>query len=76
MCRMGKHTKDLADFKKRVERFIVRTGMAPSAFGRRALKSPRFVWFLREGRRPTAETMDRVDAFMIKHERQTRKRAA
>jgi hypothetical protein len=47
-----------------VERFLRKTGMAPSAFGDQALKDPSLVNNLRDGRELRHRTMLKVRAFM------------
>lgn len=48
----------------RIERFLRRTQMSWTRFGRLAAHDPRFVADLRNGRMPRAETAARVEAFM------------
>jgi hypothetical protein len=43
-----------------IERHLRRTGEAPTAFGRRVVRDPRFVLDLRRGREPRASTCARV----------------
>jgi 2,4-dienoyl-CoA reductase-like NADH-dependent reductase (Old Yellow Enzyme family) len=47
-----------------IERFLRRTGMAPTAFGRAAARDPRLVFDLRKGREPTERTVRRLEHFM------------
>lgn len=47
-----------------VERFLARTGMAPTSLGRRVLGDPSFVRRLKGGRVPRLDTADRLLAFM------------
>lgn len=47
-----------------IERFLRRTNMPPTLFGRLAVRDPRFVLDLRMGREPRAATAARVAAFM------------
>jgi len=47
-----------------VEAFLERHRMEPTRFGVDALKDPKFVFDLREGRAPRLPTVDRVRAFM------------
>ena len=51
-------------FRDEVEAFLKETGIEPTRFGREALKDPRFVFDLREGRSPSGRTMDRVRDWM------------
>jgi len=52
-----------------VEAFLARTGIPPAQFGRTALRDPRFVFDLRNGREPRAATKHFVVAFMAIHSR-------
>lgn len=47
-----------------VEAFLERTGIKPTQFGAQALRDPSFVISLRNGRSPSARTIDRVREFM------------
>ncbi len=47
-----------------IEIFLRRTGMAPTRFGREAVRDPRFVHDLRRGREPTDRMKRRVEHFM------------
>jgi hypothetical protein len=47
-----------------IERFLRRTGMPPTRFGREAVRDPRLVHDLRRGREPTARMKRRVEHFM------------
>lgn len=51
-------------FRADVEAYIERTGITPTAFGHRVLGDKRFVWQLRDGRSPSAKTMDTVLEFI------------
>ena len=73
---MIKHADYLQTFKRRVEKFLVRTGTPPSTFGRKALNNPKFINLLREGREPRPSTMDAVERFMAKNDKPRRKRRA
>ena len=48
----------------RIERFLRRTGMPWTKFGRLAAHDPRFVADLRNGRTPRPQTASRVEHFM------------
>ena len=50
-----------------VERYIRRSGMPPSRFGREAVNDPRFVHDLRLGREPRPKTAARVAAWLAAH---------
>lgn len=47
-----------------VERFLHQTGMAPTRFGRAAVRDPRLVFDLRNGREPGERMKRRVEHFM------------
>lgn len=49
---------------RRVECYLRRNRVSPTRFGREALRDPRFVLDLREGRRPRAATVRRVLAYL------------
>ena len=49
---------------REIERFLRKTGMAWTRFGRLAAHDPRFVEDLRNGRTPRPETRSRVEHFM------------
>ncbi len=51
-----------------IERFLQRTGMAPTAFGRQAARDPRLVFDLRKGREPSDRMQRRLQHFMAHHE--------
>ena len=65
----GKGASQIMSTLHTIERFLSRTGMAPTAFGRQAVRDPRFVHDLRNGREPTARTRRRVDHFISAHGR-------
>lgn len=47
-----------------IETFLRRTGMPPTRFGRDAMRDPRFVFDLRNGREPSDRTRRRIEHFM------------
>ncbi len=47
-----------------IERFLQRTGIAPTQFGRLAASDPRLVFDLRNGREPRPALRQRVEHFM------------
>ena len=47
-----------------VEKFLRNTGMAPTRFGRDAVKDPRLVFDMRNGREPSVRTVRRIEHFM------------
>ena len=49
---------------REVERFLRRTDVPPTRFGREVMGDPRFVFDLRNGRDPRPETVARVRAFL------------
>lgn len=52
----------------RIERFLVRTRMRATRFGREAMRDPRFVFDLRQGRTPKPRTVKRVLAWLHRYE--------
>ena len=50
---------------REVERFLRRTGMPATKFGRLAVNDPRFVLDLRNGREPRSSTVVRVIDFIV-----------
>ena len=52
----------------RIELHLKQTHMSPTRFGRRAVGDPRFVLDLREGRRPRARTLKRVEDYLIRNQ--------
>ncbi|QDZ06554.1 hypothetical protein FPZ24_02930 [Sphingomonas panacisoli] len=52
-----------------VEKFLRRTGMPATKFGRLAVNDPRFVLDLRMGREPRSHTAARVIRFIAAQER-------
>lgn len=55
----------IAQFKGRVETFLVETGMGAARFGELACKDRTFVSDLRSGKRePRVSTIEKVDEFM------------
>jgi len=49
---------------RKIEKFLRRTGMPATKFGRLATRDPRFVLDLRKGREPGSRTASRVEHFM------------
>ena len=47
-----------------IERFLRQTGMAPTQFGRAAVRDPRLVFDLRNGREPGERVKRRIEHFM------------
>jgi len=53
---------------RHVERHLRRFGVPPARFGTEAVKDPRFVFDLRNGREPRARTVARVEAYIARVE--------
>lgn len=53
-----------AEFLEKVEDFLERTKMSPTAFGTKAKAEPNFVFELRKGRECREEVQERVLRFM------------
>ncbi len=54
-----------------VERFLRESGMAPTRFGRDAVRDPRLVFDMRRGREPTDRMRRRIDHFISSHRART-----
>jgi 2,4-dienoyl-CoA reductase-like NADH-dependent reductase (Old Yellow Enzyme family) len=52
----------------RVERYLRRSGITPTRFGRDAVRDPRFVFDLRRGREPREPTLRRVSNYLDQRE--------
>lgn len=50
-----------------IEKFLRKTDMPPTKFGRLAAHDPRFVLDLRNGRMPRSRTAERVEQFMDRY---------
>lgn len=48
----------------KIQRFLRRSGMPATKFGRLAVNDPRLVRDLRNGREPRARTVARIEAFL------------
>lgn len=48
----------------KIQKFLRRTGMPATKFGRLAVNDPRLVGDLRNGREPRARTVARIEAFL------------
>ena len=48
----------------KINRYLKRTGMPATTFGRLAVNDPRLVFDLRRGRQPGARTVARVERFI------------
>ena len=53
-----------------IEKYLRRTDMPPTRFGREAVGDPRFVGDLRRGREPRPATVTRVAAYIAEHQPQ------
>ena len=49
---------------RKIESFLRDTGMAPTRFGRDAVRDPRLVFYMRNGREPTPKMIRRIEHFM------------
>ena len=49
---------------RRIERYLSQSGTPPARFGREAVRDPRFVFDLRNGREPRRATAWRVEAYL------------
>jgi hypothetical protein len=49
---------------RRIERHLRQSGTPPTRFGRQAVRDPRFVFDLRNGREPRSATASRVAAYL------------
>lgn len=49
---------------REVEKFLVRSNIAATRFGREVMGDPRFVFDLRNGREPRPQTISRVRAYL------------
>ena len=49
---------------RRIETYLSRSATSPARFGRQAMRDPRFVFDLRNGREPRPRTVERVRAYL------------
>jgi hypothetical protein len=54
----------------RIERYLRRTRMPPTRFGREAANDPRLVFDLRAGREPRRPLASRIEHYLDAHEAQ------
>ncbi|MBO9624032.1 MAG: hypothetical protein J7500_15090 [Sphingomonas sp.] len=54
--------------QRKIEKFLRRTDMAPTRFGRLAIGDPRLVHDLRRGREPRPRMVARIEAFLAAQE--------
>lgn len=54
---------------RRIERFLARSRMAPTRFGREAARDPRLVFDMRMGREPRRMLVARINRFLDRQER-------
>ena len=57
---------------RRIERFLRKSDMPATRFGRETVRDPRFVFDLRSGREPRSDTERRVHDWLDARERQAR----
>ncbi len=55
---------------RRVESYLKRSGTKPTRFGRDAVRDPRFVFDLRDGREPGPAMVSRVSCYLETLERE------
>jgi hypothetical protein len=53
-----------------IEKYLRRSGMPPTRFGREVMGDPRFVLDLRNGREPRAATVSRVASYLERQRRE------
>lgn len=51
-------------FRNKIEVFLERSGMSPTAFGKAAVGDPNFVEDVRGGRMPSLRLVDKVNEFI------------
>lgn len=56
---------------RKIEKFLLRTGMPVTRFGRMAAHDPRLVMDMRNGREPRPEMISRVERFMNNYKPET-----
>lgn len=49
---------------RKIESFLRDTGMAPTRFGRDAVRDPRLVFDMRNGREPSPKMIQKIEHFM------------
>ncbi len=54
-------------FSNAVEGYLSDTGMDPTNFGKAAMNDPKFVFDLRNGRSPSARTIDKVRGWIVRN---------
>ncbi|MFL0414934.1 hypothetical protein [uncultured Sphingomonas sp.] len=57
-------SEDAMSLLVEIDRYLRRTGVAPTTFGRRAVNDPRLVLDMRAGRMPGAHVRARVEALL------------
>ena len=55
-------------FRSRVSAFLGRSGLSPTAFGRKALGDPNLIRQIDRGRSPSLRTADRILAFIAERD--------
>lgn len=54
----------MEEFLKKIENFLIESGLSATMLGVKALKAPMFVFKLRQGKGCTVATMQKVEDFM------------
>jgi hypothetical protein len=49
---------------RKIDKYLKKTGMAPTRFGRLVVRDPRLVGDLRNGRQPGQRLLARIEAFL------------
>lgn len=52
---------------RKIQKFLKHSGMPPTKFGRLAVRDPRLVGDLRNGREPGARMVRRIETFLAEH---------
>lgn len=51
----------------KIDRYLKATGLAPTKFGRLAVRDPRLVHDLKRGREPGPRMVARIEAYIARH---------
>ncbi len=57
------------ELSRRIETYLRRSGMTATRFGREAVRDPRFVFDLRNGREPRTDLSTRVTSYLERQEK-------
>jgi predicted transcriptional regulator len=57
-------TDSATKFREEIEAFLRENEISATAFGKKAMNDPKFVFDIREGRKPSLDAVDKVRAFM------------